>query len=83
MNYLPLIFATTTMLAVFAFAAEGRKEKAVRAITGRLIPQLPTRRRFRCITYLGGAAAPKSDGSGPSSQGSLAGTCATSVNPND
>jgi hypothetical protein len=57
------------------------KEKAARAITGRLIPQLPTRRRFHRTADFGGAAAPKGDGSGPSSLGRLAGTFAASAIP--
>ena len=71
---LPLIFATTTVLAVFAALRKAAaKEKAARAITGRLIPQLPTRRRFHCIAYLGGAAAARGDSGGPSSRGTLTG----------
>jgi hypothetical protein len=41
------------------------KEKAARAITGRLVSQLPTRRQFHRTADFGGAAAPKGDGSGP------------------
>jgi hypothetical protein len=66
MTYLLLIFAVAAVLAVFAFAVEAAaKEKAARAITGRLIPQLPTRRRFHRTADFGGAAAPKATAAVP------------------
>jgi hypothetical protein len=69
------------LLSSHSLRKTAAKEKAARAITGRLIPQLPTRRRFHRTADFGGAAAPKGDGSGPSSQGRLAGTFAASANP--
>jgi len=73
------------VLVVFAFAPgrQAAKEKAARAITGRLVPQLPTQRRSIAWLISAGPPPPKDDGSGPSSQGRLAGTFAALANPND
>jgi hypothetical protein len=62
---------------------DSSQRKSRQAITGRLISQLPTRRRFHRTADFDGAAAARVTVAVPHRRGTLTRTFATSANPND